>query len=187
MWDSAVHYFKDSGRPNVLGVAQGELTIWLFDTEFQYHAFLILLTLVAAGVLYALVRELGVSSRGGLLVIVLLAGAIQFRSYHDGLLGYSGTMPIVMALTLGSLLLFLRGLRREDTKLIVWSFLVFLPCSAALRGDVHACGGPRGRGAARAARLGRRARLRAVPRAGSRVRAGLVSRAGRRSQRRPGL
>jgi hypothetical protein len=56
IWTAVEHYIADSGRPNVLGIAQGSLTSWLFVDEFAYHAYLIATTLLAAGVLYALVR-----------------------------------------------------------------------------------------------------------------------------------
>jgi hypothetical protein len=128
------HYMFDSGRPNALQVIQGTLTVWLFQDEFGYHAFLLLTTLLAAGVLYALVRELGLSRAGGLLVITVLAGALQLRSYHDALLGYSGTVQIVLALTFASLLMFVRGLRRNDKRLLVVSFLLFLPCPLLYEG-----------------------------------------------------
>lgn len=134
IWTSVEHYISDSGRPNVLGIAQGSLTSWVFVDEFAYHAYLVATTLLAAGVLYALVRELGLSRAGGLLVITVLAGAIQLRSYHDAMLGYSGTIQIVLALTFASLLLFVRGLRRDDRRLLVFSFLLFLPCPLLYEG-----------------------------------------------------
>ncbi len=133
-WKGVEHYLSQSGRPNVLGVAQGTFTSWIFETELAYHAYLLVTTLLAAGILYALVRELGLPRGGGLLVVTLLAGAIQLRSYHDAMLGYSGTIQIVLALTLGSLLLFIRGLRRGDTRLLVLSFLLFLPCPLLYEG-----------------------------------------------------
>lgn len=134
IWDSLDNYLSASGRPNVIAVVQGTFVVWLFDQEVPYHAYLLVVTLVAAGVLYALVRELGLSRWGGLLVITLLAGAIQFRSYHDGLLGYTGTIQIALALMLGSVLLFLRALRRDDKRLLVLSVLLFLPCPLLYEG-----------------------------------------------------
>jgi hypothetical protein len=133
-WKGVEHYLSESGRPNVLGVAQGTFTSWIFESELPYHAYLIATTLLAAGVLYVLVRELGLSRGGALLVVTVLAGAIQLRSYHDAMLGYSGTIQFVLALTLGSLLLFIRGLRRGDTRLLVLSFLLFLPCPLLYEG-----------------------------------------------------
>jgi hypothetical protein len=134
LWWTAEH-FIESGRPNVLGTTQGLFTAWVFDVHaVAYHAFIVLLTVAAAGVLYALVRELGLTRGGALLVITLVAGAIQFRSYHDAVLGYSGVLQIVLILTLASVLLFLRGLRRNDRRLLIWSFLLFLPCPLLYEG-----------------------------------------------------
>jgi hypothetical protein len=134
LWTTAEHFLSGSGRPNVLGTTQGLFTVWLFEDVFAYHAFLLVLTVAAAGVLYLLVREVGLSRGGGLLVVTLVAGALQFRSYHDGLLGYSGTIQLILILTLASVLVFLRGLRRDDTRLLVVSFLLFLPCPLLYEG-----------------------------------------------------
>jgi hypothetical protein len=134
IWDSLDNYLTSSGRPNVLAVIQGTFVVWLFDQEVPYHAYLVAVTLIAAGVLYALARELGLSRWAGLLVITLLAGAIQFRSYHDGLLGYSGTIQITVALMLGSVLFFMRALRRDDRRLLILSVLLFLPCPLLYEG-----------------------------------------------------
>jgi hypothetical protein len=134
LWTTAEHYLTESGRPNVLGTTEGLFVTWLFETPLGYHAALIVLTLGAAGALYVFVRELGLSRMGALLVITLLAGAIQFRSYHDPMLGYAGSIQIVLILTLMSLLLFVRGLRRDDRRLLVLSLLVFLPCPLIYEG-----------------------------------------------------
>ena len=128
IWSTVDNFVVNTGRPNALGVAQGVFTAWLFHDEFGYHAYLLAVTLLAAGVLYALVRELGLSRPAALLVIVILAGALQVRSYHDAILGYSGTVQIALAFLLASLLVFVRGLRRNDRRLLVLSFLLFLPC-----------------------------------------------------------
>jgi hypothetical protein len=134
IWSTLDNYIFNSGRPNALGVIQGTATVWLFDDEFSYHAFLLAVTLLAAGVLYAFVRELGLSRSGGLLVITVLAGALQLRSYHDAILGYSGTVQIVLAFLFASLLVFVRGLRNNDTRLLVLAFLLFLPCPLLYEG-----------------------------------------------------
>jgi hypothetical protein len=134
LWTSADHYISDSGRPNILGTTQGLFTTWLFDDRFAYRALILLLTLGAAAALYFFVREIGLSRLGGLLVVTLLAGAIQFRSYHDAMLGYAGSIQIVLILTIASLLLFLRGLRRDNRRLLWLSLLVFLPCPLLYEG-----------------------------------------------------
>jgi hypothetical protein len=134
IWDSVDNFLTNSGRPGVLGVAQGTFVVWLFDQEFGYHAWIIVMTLIAAGVLYALVRELGLSRWGGLLVVTLLAGALQLRSYHDGMLGYAGTIQIAIAFVLGSVLFFVRALRRDDRRLLIVSVLLFLPCPLLYEG-----------------------------------------------------
>ena len=69
VWSQAVAFYN-SGRPNVLATVQGELTSdAVGDTRAGYHALLIVLTVVAAGLLYALVRELGVSRAASFLTL----------------------------------------------------------------------------------------------------------------------
>ncbi len=135
LWQTAEHFFTSTGRPNVLGTTQGLFTAWFFDPHVvAYHAFIVVLTAIAAGVLYALAREFGLTRGGALLVVVLVAGAIQFRSYHDAALGYSGSMQIVIIFLLLSLILFMRALRRDDGRLMVASVLLFLPCPLIYEG-----------------------------------------------------
>ena len=135
LWGTAQNFWN-SGRPNVLGTTEGLLGAWfLGDHPMLKGAWLVVLTIAAAGVLYALARELGLPREGSLLTLVLLAGAIQFRSYHDPMLGYFGSIQVVLILTLGSLLLLIRGLRRRDRRLVIASFLVFFPCPLIYEGS----------------------------------------------------
>ena len=117
-----------TARPPLL-TAQGDIVAWLFDGHpMAYRLLLIFLTVVAAGLLYKLVRGLGMSRSGGALVLVVLAGAIQFRAYHDAMLGYYGTVQLVLILTLASLLWFLKGLRTGERRAYIVSLLLFLAC-----------------------------------------------------------
>lgn len=127
--DTADVFLNAGGRPNVLGPIQGVATSWLIsDHRLLYHALLVAATMGSAYVLYLLVRELGVSRAGAALAVVLLAGALQLRSYHDPILGYWGTTQLLTACFLGSLLLFARALRLGDRRLWWWSFALYLPC-----------------------------------------------------------
>jgi hypothetical protein len=134
LWDTAVGFWH-SGRPTPLGPTQIFAFSWAFnDQPVLYHVMLVLLVVVAAWVLYALVREFGLPRSVALLTVVILAGTIQLRSFHDPVLGYYGTTQIVLALALGSLLFFVRWLRNGESRHFVWSFLLFLPCPLLYEG-----------------------------------------------------
>jgi len=134
LWDVSAGFWR-SGRPNLLGTVQGFSFSWaLNDHPVAYHTVLVLLVVVAAWALYALVREFGVPRSVALMAVVVVAGTIQLRSFHDAVLGYWGTIQIVLTLTLSSLLFFLRGLRSGERRHLVWSFLLFLPCPLLYEG-----------------------------------------------------
>jgi len=134
LWDTAVGFWH-SGRPTPLGPTQIIAFSWVFnDHPVLYHVMLVLLVVVAAWALYALVRELALPRSVAVLIVVILAGTIQLRSFHDPVLGYYGTTQIVLALTLGSLLFFVRWLRGGVSRHFVWSFLLFLPCPLLYEG-----------------------------------------------------
>lgn len=128
--------FWRSGRPQVLATYQGFTVAWfLGDDPVLFHAYLIFTTLITAGLLFVLVRRLGVSVAGSLLVLVLLAGAIQFRSYHDAQLGYWGTIQILLSLTLGSLIFYLSWLREGGRRRFLIAALLFLPVPLLYEGS----------------------------------------------------
>ena len=125
--ESAERFFN-TGRPNFLGIAQGETTAFLFgDHPVAYRLLLIALSVAAAGLLYVLVRQLGMSRPAALLTMVLLAGSIQLRSYHDPVLGYWGTTQLVLIFTLASVIVFHRALRDENRRLFWISVALFVP------------------------------------------------------------
>jgi hypothetical protein len=161
IWGYIRDFVATQGRPQPLGVAQGELTIWLFDDHpAAYRLCLIALTVLCASLLYRLARRLGLGAASALLVLVLLAGAIQFRQSHDPMLGYYGTTQVVLALLLGSLLAFDRYLREGGSRALWLGVALFLLCpllyeSAYPLAGVHlalALMHRRGRAAIRAAR-----------------------------------
>ncbi len=118
----------EAGRPQILG-GQGAVVAWIFDGHpVAYRLFLIALTMVAAALLFRLVVLLGASALQALAVLVILAGAIQFRTYHDAMLGYYGIVQLVLIFTLASLIWFVRWLRDGERRSLVISFLLFLPC-----------------------------------------------------------
>lgn len=131
IWDTVRSFVEVQGRPQPVGVFQGEFTIWLFDDHpAAYRLCLIALTVLGAWLLYRLARRLGLGTVGSLLVLVLLAGAIQFRQSHDPVLGYYGTTQVVLALLLGSLLAFHRYLQGGGQRALYLSIGLFLLCPA---------------------------------------------------------
>ncbi|MEJ7804033.1 MAG: hypothetical protein WKH68_11800, partial [Candidatus Limnocylindria bacterium] len=134
LWDQSIAFFQ-SGRPNPLATTQGLFFAWaLGDHPMLLHAVIIALTLVAGALLYRLAGRLGLSSAAALLVVVLVAGAIQFRSYHDPMLGYWGTTQIVLILTLASLASLVDALRSGQGRAMVVAFVLFLPCPLLYEG-----------------------------------------------------
>ena len=120
--------FVDAGRPSVVAIFQGLGTAWLVgDHRVGSKLLLIVLTVVAAGFLYALAVRLGLSRTSALLVLAVLAASLQMRSYHDPLLGYWGSIQLLLVLVLGSLIVFVRALHRGSAGGIALSLLLFLP------------------------------------------------------------
>lgn len=135
LWTFTAQFWR-SGRPQVLAVYEGFTAAWVLgDDPVLYHAYLILTTVMTAALLFVLVRRLGLSAAGGLLVLVLLAGAIQFRSYHDAQLGYWGTIQILLSLTFASLIVYLRWLRDGGRGRFLVSLLLFLPVPLLYEGS----------------------------------------------------
>lgn len=111
VWGGVTGAFEQ-GRLQALGGIQSEAVIWLLeDHPALYRVFLVALTVAAAYLLWRLARGLGLGDAGALLAVVLLVCAIQFRSYHDAMLGYYAATQCTLLLLLGSLLAFVRHLR----------------------------------------------------------------------------
>lgn len=105
------------GRVNILGSFQGEATIWMFENHAgAYRWFLILLTCGVGGAAYRFLRQFGLSGPLAFLAVIVLAASIQFRSYHDPVLGYYGTTQLTVICLLLSLTSFLSGLRGDTVR-----------------------------------------------------------------------
>jgi hypothetical protein len=127
--DGVLHGLE-AGRPQPLGGVWGNLVIAVFgDARAAYKLLLVALTVGCAALLYALVRQLGGTRPVAAMVVVLLAGAVQFRAYHDPMLGYYGTTQVALACALGSLLLMLHG--RTAWAVVVFAAAVMLYETAA--------------------------------------------------------
>jgi hypothetical protein len=122
MW-TAVERF----RPQVLAAVQGNGSLYLFGGHpTAYKLFLVFMTVLCAVLLWVLVRRLGGSEWLAAGVLALAGASIQFRAYHDPVLGYFGTTQSALALVLASLLVFQRALasgRRRDHLLATVLFL----------------------------------------------------------------
>ena len=120
------------GRPQPLGVIQGNVVLWLFDDHsVLYRLFLIGLTAVAAWLLYRLALKLGASAVVGAALIVLVGAFIHVPDYHEPLTGYYGAVQFVLIAMLWSLLLFVDWLRDGRRGRLVWS-LVLAACALAV-------------------------------------------------------
>lgn len=117
------------GRPQVLGWLTYPPWLTIHDHPGLYHLYLVLLTIVDAGLLYLLLRRLGWGRASAAAPVVLAAAFMQLRLYHDPLLAYAGVMQVIFALTLCSALFFdrwLGGGRRRDLWFAIGLFAVCL-------------------------------------------------------------
>lgn len=102
----------EHGRPQVLGGLQGELVILAFEhSPVAYRVFLVFVTGAMAAALVGLLRALRWSTAMCTLAVVALAATLQFRSYHDAVLGYYGTTQVTGICVLLSLRDFVLHLR----------------------------------------------------------------------------
>lgn len=122
----AVNLYFRTGRPNALGTIEGLSAQAIFgDHQVASKLMILGLVVLASYCMYRLVTILGSSSWVGLLALLLFAGGVQFRSFHDGSLGYWGLAPIVMIFVLGSLTLFVRWLQLGGRRTMMLSILLF--------------------------------------------------------------
>ncbi len=120
--------FLDSGRPSVAGVAQGVTFAWVLgDHPVLYRLVLIAATAACAALLYALARRMGLGRAAAFLMLVLLAGALQLRSFHDALAGYWATTQLTLLFVLASLLAFHSWLASGRRRTLLASVVLFLP------------------------------------------------------------
>jgi hypothetical protein len=124
----SMRHAVEVGRPLFLGGIQGDVTTLIFEGHpMAYRVFIVVLTVVAAALLYRLAIELGAPPAVGLLVLALLGGAVQFRAYHDAMLGYHGTTQCILILLVGSLLAFLRWLRGGRRRDWILALALYVP------------------------------------------------------------
>jgi len=139
LWDAirtSMDLFLDSGRPSVGGVAQGVAFAWVLgDHPVLYRLVLIAVTVFCAALLYALVRRMGLDRPASLLTLVLLAGALQLRSFHDALAGYWGTTQLTLLFVLASVLAFQSWLATGRPRTLIVSVALFLPAPLLYEGS----------------------------------------------------
>jgi len=112
----------DQGRPQPLGVVFGTLLSIAFPERAAYKLALIVLTLACIALVVLLLRRLGTPRASLPFVAVAVAGGLQFRGYHDPVLGYYGTTQVSLLLLLGGLLAYLHFLRGGGVR---WFALAF--------------------------------------------------------------
>jgi len=128
LWELVKEMVVTRGRPQPLASFYGPSMMHLLgDHAAAYHAYILLLTALAAYLLGVLLIRLGLSRSTAFLAIVLGTAFVQFRRYHDSMQSYVGLIQILMILTFLSLLAFQRYLEGGRRKDLVLSVLVFLP------------------------------------------------------------
>lgn len=129
MVDTTQHSVSSSGRPQLLIALFGEpLLLFMGGHSVLYHALLLALAVLDAGLLYLLLRRLGLERGLTAVTVVLAAGFMQLRIYHDSLLSYAGLIQILFAFTLGSALVFERYLREGRRRDLWLAFALFAVC-----------------------------------------------------------
>ena len=113
------------GRFFPLG-AYGSVFFWLANgNPLVYKAILMVLVLLDAGLLYAFVRRLTSSSAIAAVSALMFSLTLQFRSYHEPILAFTGLLPVITALVLTSLLLFINYLESGSPRSLVFSVAAF--------------------------------------------------------------
>ncbi|MCW3101200.1 MAG: hypothetical protein JWL77_6818, partial [Chthonomonadaceae bacterium] len=129
MVETTRHSVSISGRPQLLIALFGEpLLLVMGGHSVLYHALLLALAVLDAGLLYLLLRRLGLERGLTAVTVVLAAGFMQLRIYHDSFLAYGGLIQILFAFTLGSALAFERYLREGRRRDLWLAFALFAVC-----------------------------------------------------------
>lgn len=120
-----------TGRAHPLGIVLVAVPLALSDHPVAYKWYLIATALLAALLLFAVVRRLGIPKPAALAGVALFTGLVQFRFYHDGLLGYSGLVQwsvVLLALALLAWLAYERGGGRQRliTSVVLWTACLLL-------------------------------------------------------------
>ncbi|MBD0328881.1 MAG: hypothetical protein ICV64_02105 [Thermoleophilia bacterium] len=98
---------------------------WLTPSVFAFKVGALLIALLAVALATILLRQLGLAWPYAALLPLSLCAVVQFRYWHDPLLGYAAGIPIVASLVLGSLVAFLAGIRRNSVVLHVAAVALF--------------------------------------------------------------
>lgn len=99
-------------RPQFLADVFSDPVVYIFNGHpALYRLYLVALTVICGVLVWALVRRLGGSTPLAALVIAVFAGAVQFRFYHDAMLGYYGVTQWALGFVLASLLAMLKSMR----------------------------------------------------------------------------
>lgn len=119
----------ETGRFAPLGLLLSSI-YWIFsDAPTLYKLYLLLTTALAAGLVYRLLRRLGLPVAGGLLAVLLFAAFTQFhRYYHDPILGYIGITQLSVALLCAALLAWLKWDDGAGRRWLVISVVAWIAC-----------------------------------------------------------
>lgn len=128
VFQTAYDFVTKNGRPQPLAPIYG-LSVLRLSGEHSgaFHFALLLITALSLFLLGKLLIRLGLSRGETTLALLLSAGLVQFRLYHDPLQTFAAPMQLVLIFTLVSLLYFERYLRLGRRRDIVLSTLALLP------------------------------------------------------------
>jgi|GEM_PF-801941 len=112
------------GRINPFATFQF-LIFYLFPDVRVYKTILLILTLIDGFLFYKFNSELFKNQIAALAVLLLLPLCIQFRIYHDPMLGYYGLMQMMFAELMISLICFNRYLENRKKKYLILSIVFF--------------------------------------------------------------
>jgi len=107
---------EGQGRPQPLGVVQGTVLSSAVTDRATYKVVLIALTAACLVALLALLRMLGLPRSALPIAAIAVALCLQYRAYHDPVLGYYGTTQVSFLVLIAALIAYLRFLRGGATR-----------------------------------------------------------------------
>ena len=114
MVDEIQRAAEQLGRSSPLATFAIYTAFWVTPSVGVFKLGVVAVALLAAALGSTLLCQLGFSWPYAALFPVTLCGIVQLRYWHDPLLAYAASMPVVSCLVLGSLVAFAAALRRDS-------------------------------------------------------------------------
>jgi hypothetical protein len=123
--DSIASWVRQQGRFFPLAGLASPLFYYVNGNLAIYKTLMLMLVMADVALFGWLVRRLSGSGGMAALAVLLLPCLIQYRLFHDPVLAFSGLLPGVLLVTLGSLLLLTAYIRTGQRRYLVLSLLAY--------------------------------------------------------------